>query len=114
MSRLDWDREGRLARMRRHGSLPLWVDEDTSSFADETTVASLLEPLARLAREFEALSRTQQSQRSGEFKYRVRELRRAALGRADDLPDLGARAGLTTEVDALVARISEITRKALY
>lgn len=91
MARLDWDREVREARKRKHGAIPVWADPSALSVDDRREVDVLLEPLVNLVANFRSMSRTQQDQRRSEFAFRLRKLREQAIEKAAGMPNIAAR-----------------------
>jgi hypothetical protein len=91
MMRLDWDRELREARKRKHGSIPLWGDPGALSPDDERAVWRLLDPMVEPTNEFLAMSRTHRRQRSSEFEYRLETLKDHAVCSAGGLASVTAR-----------------------
>jgi hypothetical protein len=82
MPGLDWDRETREARKRRHGSVPVWADPSVLSTSDEREVQRLLGSMNELLGEYLALSQTQRDQRRSEFTYRLSTLEKQAVSEA--------------------------------
>jgi hypothetical protein len=101
MARLDWDRELREARKRKHGAIPVWADPSALSIDDEREVNAILDTIVNLFGEFRSTSRTQQGQRRSEFLFRLRRLRDQAVEKAVAIPNLAAR-----DVVAVRAQVS--------
>jgi hypothetical protein len=105
MARLNWDRELREARKRKHGTIPVWADPSALSLDDERQVDALLDPLVNLLADFRAMSRTQQGQRRSEFEFRLRKLRDQALGEAAGIPNLAARQAVRGRAELLIQNL---------
>jgi hypothetical protein len=111
VARLNWDRESREARKRKHGAVPVWADPAAISHVDSLRIHELLRPLVETVDEFEGLSRTQQRQRGSEFGYRLRrQAKEAREGCSFD--DAAVRAVLMTRLDHLVERLRRLESEA--
>ena len=111
MAKLDWDRESREARKRKHGALPVWADPGVISFDDDLKIRELLQPLVDIVDEFAGMSRTQQRQRGSEFSHRLR--RQADQVRATGVfDDALSREVLAGRVDHLVDRLRKLESAA--
>ena len=100
MTRLDWDREAREARLRRHGGVPAWADPAALSPNDARTADRLMLPLQELVAEFALLSETQRQQRATEFRHRFRSLSAEARERAR-APDPALAAVVGARIDVV-------------
>lgn len=107
VSGLDWDREGREARKRRHGSIPLWADPAALSSDDEREVQRLLVPMNDLLSEFHGMSRTQRQQRASEFNYRLLKLQSEAVIESARFANVSAREEIKRRGAALVEQLRE-------
>lgn len=105
MARLDWDRELREARKRKHGAIPVWADPSALSVDDGREVEVLLEPLADLLANFRSMSRTQQGQRRSEFAFRLRKLRDQAVEKSAGIPNMAARETVAGRAELLLEKL---------
>jgi hypothetical protein len=102
---LDWDRESREARKRRHGSIPAWADPSALSLSDERRIQSLLRPMTDLLSEYELLSRTQRDQRCSEFTYRLSKLESAATSDSASFENISARDEVRRRAAGILERL---------
>ena len=109
MPRLDWDRETREARKRKHGSIPLWSDPSALSSDDERAVQRSLGAMNELVSEFRSMSRTQRDQRASEFNHRFSRLQSETVSEAATFANASAR----DEVKRRAATLSERLRESL-
>lgn len=100
MTRFDWDRETREARLRRHGGVPVWADPANLSPDDLRRVNLLTLPMHELAAEYARLSRTQREQLESEFRHRFRKLASAARESAKT-PDPAVAAVVAARIEAV-------------
>jgi hypothetical protein len=107
MTRLDWDRETREARKRKHGAVPLWADSGPISFEDDQHIRTLLKPLTETVEEFADLSATQRRQRGSEFSYRLRRQAKQAAA-SSELADTDAREVLAARAGRLIERLQQL------
>lgn len=105
MARLDWDRELREARKRKHGVIPVWADPSSLSVDDGREVDIILEPLVNLLANFRSMSRTQQGQRRSEFAFRLRKARDQAVEKAASMPNMAAREAVAGRAELLMEKI---------
>ena len=105
MARLDWDREVREARKRRHGAIPAWADPSELSVDDQRVVDVLMDPLVELLADFRSMSRTQQGQRRSEFAFRLRNLRNQAVVKAGGIPNIAAREAVARRAELLLENL---------
>jgi hypothetical protein len=110
MARLDWDRELREARKRKHGAIPIWADPSALSVDDEREVDLLLDPLVELLANFRNMSRTQQGQRRSEFTFRLRKLRDQAVEKAGGIPNLAVRDAVAGRAELLIEKLRADSR----
>jgi hypothetical protein len=108
MAKLDWDREQRAARLRARGSIPHWIDPSAVSYGDRRKVDEYLKPLVDLLDEFAAMSRTQRSQREGEFKHRLGRLQREAMAKAGGFDNNTAQGLLAQRAQIVIERFGEL------
>jgi hypothetical protein len=107
MAKLDWNRELREARKRKHGAISVWSDPSALSMHDQRELEALLDLLAALVTEFRAMSRTQQDQRRSEFEFRLRRLRDQAVEGAAAIPNITARRAFEARSSLLIEGLSE-------
>src|SRR5687767_9845568 len=104
MARLDWDRETREARKRKHGVTPAWADPTALSYEDEQFVRQLLQPMVDLLDEFSGLSRTQQRYSGSEIEHRLSQLKRQVESELSALHDRDAREHASRRAELLTER----------